>query len=146
MSRSKQVRARFAATAAAAAILPIVSSVGCSSGPQPTADLSAAHTLVAQAEQSDAQQFASADLEAARSELQQADQDARDKPQLAIRLAQQSSVDAQLALANTRARKAEESLRQINADNAALQSESERDHAAPVAPPGAAGGASGQYQ
>jgi hypothetical protein len=142
----QKVPAKFAAAAVASALLPILSTAGCSSGPKPTADLAGAHTLVAQAEQSDAQQFDSADLEAARSKLQQADQDARDQPQLAIRLAQQSSVDAQLALARTRALKAEEALRQINADNATLQSESERAHAAPVPPAPAAGSATTPYQ
>jgi hypothetical protein len=131
MSRFKQVRHRISAAAAAAAALAAVS---CSGGPQPTADLVGARTLVAQAEQSDAQQFDSADLEAARSELQQADQDARAQPQLAIRLARQSTVDAELALARTRALKAEQALRQINADNATLQSESEREHPAATPP------------
>jgi hypothetical protein len=136
MSRLKQLRAKLAAAAGTAAVLSTIA--GCASGPRPTADLAGAHTLVAQAEQSGAQQFDSADLEAARSELQQADQDARDQPKAAIRLAQQSAVDAQLALARTRAQKAEQALRQINADNATLQSESEREHTAPVAPlPGA---------
>ncbi|HEY4975222.1 MAG TPA: DUF4398 domain-containing protein, partial [Steroidobacteraceae bacterium] len=96
MSMKKHVRT---ATAAAA----LLATVACASDPKPTADLVSAHTLVAQAEQSGAQQFASADLEAARSELQQADQNARDKPALSIRLAQESSADAQLALAHTRA-------------------------------------------
>lgn len=145
MSRSQQLRAKFAAATVAAAVLSILAAVGCSGGPQPTADLAGAHTLVAQAEQSDAQQFDSVDLEAARSELRQADQDAHEQPKLAIRLAQQSSVDAQLALARTRARKAEQALMQINADNATLRSESEREHLAPTPQP-TAGGAPGQYQ
>jgi hypothetical protein len=143
MSRLKQLRAKLAAAAGTAAVLSTIA--GCASGPRPTADLAGAHTLVAQAEQSGAQQFDSADLEAARSELQQADQDARDQPKAAIRLAQQSAVDAQLALARTRAQKAEQALRQINADNATLQSESERERAAPASPPPASG-ATAQYQ
>jgi len=126
MSRFKQNHAKLRAAAVAAAALSTWSIAGCAGGPRPTAELAGGHALVAQAEQSGAQQFDSVDLEAARSELQQADQDARDQPKIAMRLARQSSVDAELALARTRALKAEEALRQINADTAALQSESER--------------------
>src|ERR1700689_2447111 len=123
---------KHAPTAAAAAA--VLASVSCASGPQPNADLVGAHTLVAQAEQSGAQQYASANLEAARSELRQADQDAKDKPVLAIRLAQESSIDAELALARTRALKAEQALKEVNSGTATLQSESERERPATVAP------------
>jgi len=47
-------------------------------------------------------------------------------------LAQEFSVDAQLALAHTRALKAEESLRQVNSGTVTLQSESERERPQPV--------------
>jgi hypothetical protein len=112
----------------------LLAAAGCASSPKPTANLAEAHTLVAQAEQSGAQQFASADLEAARSELRQADQNAKDKPVLAMRLAQESSVDAELALAHTRALKAEQSLREVNSGTSTLQSESERERPASVGP------------
>jgi hypothetical protein len=129
---------KHAGTAAAAAGLLVT--VSCASGPQPTADLVGARTLLSQAEQSGAQQFASADLEAARSELRQADQEAKERPVLAMRLARESSVDAELALARTRALKAEQSLREVNSGTATLQSESERERPAPVEamPPAAA--------
>jgi hypothetical protein len=131
---------------AATAVAALVAIAGCASEPKPTADLVSAHTLVAQAEQSGAQQYASADLEAARSELQQADQNARDKPVLSIRLAQESSVDAQLALAHTRALKAEQALREVNSGTATLQNESVRDRPAAPAPIPAAAAPPGQYQ
>ena len=131
MSLPMSMKKHVATAAAAAAVLL---SVSCTSGPPPNADLVGAHTLVAQAEQSGAQQYASANLEAARSELRQADQDAKDKPVLASRLAQESSVDAELALARTRAVKAEQSLREVNSGNASLQSESEREHPATAMP------------
>jgi hypothetical protein len=130
----------------AAAVAAVLASVSCASGPPPNADLVGAHTLVAQAEQSGAQQYASASLEAARSELQQADQVAKDKPVLAIRLAQESSVDAQLALARTRAVKAEQSLREVNSGNASLQSESERERPAAAMPAPSANAQPAQYQ
>ena len=113
----------------------VVAAVGCSSGPKPTAELAEAHTLVSQAEQSDAQQYASVNLEAARGELHQADQDAAtDKPVLAARLAQEASVDAELALARTRSVKAEQALQQVDSGTATLRSESERQSSAPPAP------------
>jgi hypothetical protein len=124
---------------AAAATLLVVAAVGCSSGPKPTADLTQAHTLVSQAEQSGAQQYASLNLETARSELRQADQDAAsDKPVLAARKAQEASVDADLALARTRSAKAEQALREVDAGTTTLRSESERQSNAPPMPPPAA--------
>lgn len=124
---------RQAGAAAAATLL--VAAVGCSSGPRPIADLAGAHTLVSQAEQSGAQQYASLNLEAARRELRQADQDAAsDKPVPATRLAQEASVDAELALARTRSVKAEQALREVDSGTATLRSESERQSNAPPAP------------
>jgi hypothetical protein len=83
--------------------------------------------MISQAEQSDAQQFASADLEAARSKLRQADQDERDnKSVLAAQLATESSVDAEVALARTRAIKAEQALAEVNAGTRTLNNESQR--------------------
>jgi hypothetical protein len=124
---------RQAGVAAAATLL--VAAASCSSGPKPTADLAEAHTLVSQAEQSGAQQFASINLEAARSELRQADQDAAtDKPVLATRMAQEASVDAELALARTRSAKAEQALQQVNSGTATLRSESERQGNTPPPP------------
>jgi hypothetical protein len=139
MSMIKHARALTAAAAIAAL-------ASCASGPRPDADLAGAHTLVSQAEQSGAQQFDSADLEAARSELRQADQDAKDQPVIAIRLAQQSSADAELALARTRAAKAEQALMQVNSGTATLQRESEREGAAVATPLPAAGALSPQNQ
>ena len=143
MSLPMSMRKHAATAVAAAAVL---ASVSCASGPPPNADLVGAHTLVAQAEQSGAQQYASANLEAARSELRQADQDAKDKPVLAIRLAQESSVDAELALARTRAVKAEQSLREVNSGTASLQSESERERPATAMPAPPANVQPPQYQ
>jgi hypothetical protein len=128
---------RQAGVAAAATLAVVVAS--CSSGPKPTGELAEAHTLVSQAEQSGAQQFASINLESARSELRQADQDAAsDKPVLASRLAQEASVDAELALARTRSAKAEQALQQVNTGTETLRSESERQSTmapAPMTPP-----------
>ena len=98
------MRRKFYAAAAPAVAIMIG---GCVSAPPPIAELSRAHTLVAQAEQSDAPRYDSADLAAAQESLQQADQrfeGSRLRPQLAMRLAHEAaSVDAELTLARTRA-------------------------------------------
>jgi Domain of unknown function (DUF4398) len=139
-------RSKIMPLRAAAAVAIAVAAASCASAPKPTADLVGAHTLVAQAEQSGAQQYASANLEAARSELQQADQNAKDKPVLSMRQAQEASVDAELALARTRSLKAEQALREVNSGTATLQGESERERPAPLAPTPPAGPQASQYQ
>lgn len=124
---------RFICAAAIPAALLLVA--GCASDPKPVADLANAHTLVAQAEQGDAQQFASSDLEAARSKLRMADADANDKPVEAAHLAQESAADAEVAIARTRALKAAKDLAQVNAGTATLRSESDRAQDPPTIPP-----------
>jgi hypothetical protein len=114
---------------AAAASAGLLLSAGCASGPKPTADLTQAHTLISEAEQSGAQQYASADLVSARDKAQEAEQDAKSKPEMSIRLAQESSADAQLALARTRAAKAEQALKDVNAGTEALRNEAESNSA-----------------
>lgn len=105
----------------------IVLAAGCGSSPRPVADLAQAHTLIQQAEQSDAQQFDSADLETARTKIREADADANRKPDVSMRLAQESSVDAELALARTRAGKADQALADVNAGTATLRQETQRN-------------------
>jgi hypothetical protein len=111
---------------ALAALSVLLSATGCASAPKPTADLAQAHTLVDQAEQSGAAQFASDDLVRARSKLQQADQDARNKPEISIQLAQEATVDARLALARTGAVKAQQAMRDVNAGTQTLRNETDR--------------------
>jgi hypothetical protein len=77
--------------------------------------------LVAEAEQSDAPRYDSADLAAAQAKLQMADQQAQSQPPMAARLSQEASVDAELALARTRANKEQDALNQVNASLAALR-------------------------
>ena len=113
---------------AASALL--LAAVGCASTPTSVPDIAGAHALIAQAEQSDAQQFASADLESARSKVRQAEQQQHDnKPLVATRLAQESSADAELAMARTRAIKSEQALADVNAGTQTLRSESNRQEA-----------------
>jgi len=120
--------------AASATLLAVV---GCAGTPRPVPEVAAAHAMVAQAEQSDATQFASSDLEAARSKLRVADQDARDnKPVLAAQMAQESSVDAEVAIARTRAIKSEQALSDVNAGTQTLRSETTRQGVQATTPSG----------
>jgi Domain of unknown function (DUF4398) len=119
-------------TCALAALCAALAAAGCSSGPAPTAELAQAHSLVDQAEQSGAPQYASADLASARSKLQQADLDARKQPQHALDEAQEASADARVALARTNAAKAQAALRDVDAGTQTLQNETERTQTAPM--------------
>jgi hypothetical protein len=119
---------------AASAVL--LAAAGCVSAPKPVPDIAGARALISQAEQSDAQQFASSDLESARSKLRQADQYSHDnKPVLATQLAQESSTDAEVALARTRAIKAETALSDVNTGTRTLRNESARQAEEPQPAP-----------
>lgn len=118
---------------------------GCASGPPraTTANLTRAQTLVAQAESNGAQQYAPADLQAARDKAQQADRLASRDSQSADRLANEAAADAQLASARTQNAKAQHALDDVNRSLRSLREESERNTngtAAP-APSGAASAA-----
>lgn len=116
------MRMQSFAAAAPAALMLIGALSGCASHPPaPVADLTRAHTLVAQAQTSDAPRYDSFDLAAAQDKLQQADSNAQSRPVLAGQLAQEASADAQLSMARTRARKAQESLGQVNDSLTALR-------------------------
>ena len=118
---------RFASIPVLAASTLLLALAGCASTPKAAPDIAGARALISQAEQSDAQQFASADLESARSKLRQADQYSHDdKPILAARLAQESSVDSEVAMARTRAIKQQTALTDINTGTRTLRNESER--------------------
>jgi hypothetical protein len=116
---------------------------GCASGPTPqtTAALTRAHTLVASAEHSEAQQYAAADLQKARDEAQEADQFAAKDPQRADRLANEAAVDAQLASARAEDAQARHALQDLHQTLQTLRSEEERNTGAepaetpPPAPP-----------
>ena len=97
----------------------------CATPRHEVAEIARAHTLVDQAEQSGAQQYASADLEAARNKLQQATNDHTDHDD-AVRLADEASADAEVAIARTRAAKAQAALAQVNSSNDTLRQEASR--------------------
>jgi hypothetical protein len=130
------MRMQSFAAAAPAALILIGALAGCASHPPaPVADLTRAHTLVAQAQTSDAPRYDSVDLAAAQDKLQQADSSAQTRPVLAGQLAQEASADAQLSMARTRARKAQESLGQVNDSLAALHEQTGAAQDVPAPPP-----------
>jgi|HubBroStandDraft_6_1064221.scaffolds.fasta_scaffold122390_1 hypothetical protein len=119
------INTTLSVVAASAAFLALAA---CATTPKSVPEVAAAHALISQAEQSDAQQYASADLESARNKVRQADQYARDnKPLLASRSAQEASVDAQVAMARTRAIKSEQALAQVNAGTRTLSDETQHN-------------------
>ena len=112
---------------ASAALISIGALAGCASHPPvPVADLTRAHTLVTQAQTGDAPRYDSVDLSAAQDKLQQADANSQSNPVVAGQLAQEASADAELSIARTRARKAQESLGQVNDSLTALRQQTSR--------------------
>jgi hypothetical protein len=110
---------------------------GCASSPRPTAELTRAHTLIDQAEQSGAQQYAPADLKSARDKTGAAEAAADKRDTVAAqRLATEAALDAQLATARAEDAKAQRSARELNDSLDTLRSESARKAgaAAPPAP------------
>jgi len=113
----------------------VLALAACATPPHQVAETSRARALVEQAEQSGAQQFASADLEAARNKLQVA-QDKHTDDEVAVRMAQESAADAEVALARSRAGKAQQALSQVSAGSATLRQEANRpDQPASGSPP-----------
>jgi outer membrane murein-binding lipoprotein Lpp len=110
---------------------------GCASSPPPQtiADLSRANTLVAAAEQGGAQQYAAADLQAARDEAQQANQLANHDPAKADELANEAAVDAKLASARVQNAQAQHGLSQLHHTLETLRSEEQRNANAPAETP-----------
>ena len=110
---------------------------GCASGPsrETIADLARAQTLVAQAQTSGAQQYAGADLQAARDKLQQADQLAHHDSQHAGWLANEAAANAQLASARTQSARTQQTLENSNQSLQMLREEAERNANEAGAPP-----------
>ena len=120
LGSTRNVVAAFAAVLAAL--------TGCAANePRPNDELVRARTLIEQARQSGANQFASTEAQNAQDKLQRAEV-AADKKQHAVarRLAVQASLDAELASARTRSGKAEAAAEEVQASVATLRQEAER--------------------
>ena len=107
-----------------ASLLASALAAGCvAEGPQPIEDLTRARTLIAQAEKSNAQQYATADLQRARdAEKANADHHYNE----AQRYAQSAAVDADVAAARGAAEDAQRAAREAIKGNATLRDEAAR--------------------
>lgn len=105
-----------------------VLSTACATAPvAPTAALEAARQSIASAEESGARQHAAAELDEAKEKLMLADRSARSEKMLdAERLAQESMITGQLAVARTEAAKAAEINREMQRSVDAMMEEMRR--------------------
>jgi len=114
----------------AAGLLFTVAMLGaCASTPPapPTGALAAARQAISDAEKSDAQQFAAAELDEARERLNRAERAvAAENMILAEQLAQESRIAAELASARTESTKAAEVNREMSRSADALRDEMQR--------------------
>lgn len=119
--------ARAAVTAAAVAGVLMVA--GCASTPPaPTAQLQAARLAISNAERTDAGRYAAAELGEARTKLASANAAVLEEEMVAAaRLAEQSRVEAELALARTEAAKAAAVNEQMKRSTGTLIDEMQRN-------------------
>jgi len=108
---------------------PLVAIGGCASSPdRPYQELARAEAGLEQAEQSDARRYAGAELDAAEEKLMKARAAADDDENvLAARYAREAALDAELATAITRNRKAELAVDELNRSIETLRNEIARN-------------------
>jgi hypothetical protein len=105
----------------------------CASGPDPKPEIASARSLISQAEQTGAPEFAGADIQSARDHLQSAEEaDRKHRDDEAQRYAAQASIDAKLAIGRTNAAKAERAAEEAQRGVAALKREANRSQQAPM--------------
>jgi Domain of unknown function (DUF4398) len=103
-------------------------SAGCASGPQPTAEITRARTLIEQAEKSGAQRYAAVELDSARNKLREADALAKKGDNDTARArANEASAAAELAAARTSSGEAQKSAEETQKSTDALQREATRE-------------------
>lgn len=120
---------------AAASLLALAA---CASTPPPTDELTRAENAIKRAEEARVADYASPELTSAREKLVAArDAVTREDMTAAARLANQASLDAEVATAKAQAAKAEANIAEMKKANAAIQQEAERNanSAVPVALP-----------
>jgi len=108
--------------------LVLVTAGGCASqGPKPTDELTKAHAVVEQADKSNAQRYAAADLQRAHDELSEAERAAAQQQYREARyMAQRSEADADVALAQASSAEAQRNAAEVLKSNTTLQEESQR--------------------
>jgi hypothetical protein len=126
MSSSREVNGRAAIVCALAAA---ALAAGCASRvPRPTEELARAQTLVEQAEQNNAQQYAAADISMARDKLQAANKAAdKGNNEVAQRLASEASLDARLASARAASARTQRAATEVNQSVETLRREATRN-------------------
>ena len=114
-------------------LVPVVALVctlagGCATeGPQPTAAMARARTLVEQADRAGAQRYAAADLQRAHDELADADKaNGEGKYDEARRYAESAEADADVASARATAGDAQRAAHEVRQSNETLRQESDR--------------------
>jgi hypothetical protein len=101
---------------------------GCATeGPPPSQDLTMARTLVEQADKSDAQRYAPADLQRAHDELSSAEKASAERRYVeARRYAEMAQVDADLASARASSGEAQHAAHEVQRSIDSLRQESDR--------------------
>ena len=101
---------------------------GCATqGPQPTEELTKAHTLIQQAEKAQAQRYAAPDLQRARDELSSAEvANTKGDYDVARSYAESAAADADVATARASAGEALRAAHEAQQGNSVLQQETER--------------------
>jgi hypothetical protein len=101
-------------------------------GPQPAEELTRARTVVAQADKSDAQRNAPADVQRAHDELSDAEKaNNAGRYDEARRYAEAAAVDADVAMARSEAAEAQRGAHEVAQSNETLRQESSRPGASP---------------
>ncbi len=109
-----------------AAAVGVIAGACATQGPRPDDELTRAHTLIEQAEKSQAQRYAAPDLQRARDELNSAQlADSKGDYTVARAYAQSAAADADVAAARASAGEALRAAHEAQQSNRALQQESE---------------------
>lgn len=110
-------------------ILGLITGVGaCASSNIPAPNTSDAETMINQAEEAGAQEYAPLELRNARKKLEQAKQfNEQEEYEKATRFVEQASVDAELASVKARSAKAQEAVKQLRETIETLRKEIQRN-------------------
>lgn len=112
----------------AAALACVLASACASEGPQPREEMSRARTLVDQADKTNAQRFATADLQRAHSQLSDAERYyGAAKYNEARAAAENAAVDADVATARASAAQAQQAAAEVSKGTSTLRDEAQRD-------------------
>ena len=130
--KTRALRALRSRPAAVMAAALLIGAGGCASTPdRPEGELATAAANIDQAQQAGAAEYSAAELAAAQDKLAKARAAAeRDETVMARWLAEQAALDAELANAMTRSRKAESAVDELNETIEALRDEIERNQSA----------------